>query len=173
MAAGQISAAVLLAAKIQSAYPGSSERRSGVSRDVPVAGQVKRLPKLAGTDRQRVATAVRRDYESGLTLRQVAIKYGRSIGGTRGLLLEAGTAFRPGCGRGGVMREVPKLRRGEKLPLEEQTRLGSLLVKEYQAGKSIRELCLQTGYSIGRMRRLLEAGGVQYRGRGGATHKRR
>jgi len=70
------------------------------------------------------------------------------------------------------MTDVPKLRPGQRVAREEQERLGSLLVNEYQAGKSIRELCAQTGYSIGRMRRLLQAGGVQYRGRGGATRKR-
>lgn len=69
------------------------------------------------------------------------------------------------------MRDVPKLRRGQRVKPEDQARLGRLLVKEYEAGKSIRELCVQTGYSIGRMRRLLEAGGVQYRGRGGSTRK--
>lgn len=69
-------------------------------RGVPASGHARRLPKLAGAERQRVAAAMRKDYEFGLTLRQVAVKYGRSIGGTRGLLLEAGTALRPGRGRG-------------------------------------------------------------------------
>lgn len=71
------------------------------------------------------------------------------------------------------MAEIPRLRRGQRVPPEEQERLGKLLVKEYEGGKSIRQLCAQTGYSIGRMRRLLNAGGVHYRGRGGPTRKRR
>lgn len=70
------------------------------------------------------------------------------------------------------MPEIPKFRPGQRVAPEEQARLGRLLVKEYEAGKSIRQLCVQTGFSIGRMRRLLEAGGVQYRTRGGATRKR-
>jgi len=72
-----------------------------VPRGVPAAGHIRKLPKLAGAERKRIATAMRKDYEYGLTLRQVAAKYGRSIGGTRGLLLEAGTAFRPNT-RGGA-----------------------------------------------------------------------
>jgi hypothetical protein len=71
-----------------------------VPRGVPAAGHVNRLPKLAGAERQRTAAAMRQDYEYGLTLRQVATKYRRSIGGTRTLLLEAGTVFRPQGGGG-------------------------------------------------------------------------
>ena len=52
------------------------------------------FPKLAGIERERVARAMRQDYESGLTLRQVAAKHERSVGGTRDLLVEAGTTFR-------------------------------------------------------------------------------
>jgi hypothetical protein len=70
------------------------------------------------------------------------------------------------------MTKIPNLRPGQRVSPEEQKRLGNLLVKEYEAGKSIRQLCAQTGYSIGRMRRLLQAGGVEYRSRGGATRKR-
>jgi hypothetical protein len=69
--------------------------------------------------------------------------------------------------------DVPKFSQGQRVSPQEQERLGRLLVREYEAGKSIRELCAQTGYSIGRMRRLLQAGGVQFRRRGGATRKRK
>jgi len=72
----------------------------------------------------------------------------------------------------GTVTETPKFRPGQRVAPGEQERLGRLLVIEYQSGKSIRQLCEQTGYSIGRMRRLLEAGGVKYRGRGTATRKR-
>jgi len=74
--------------------------------------------------------------------------------------------------REGTVTETPKFRPGQRVAPGEQQRLGRLLVIEYQSGKSIRQLCAQTGYSIGRMRRLLEAGGVTYRGRGTATRKR-
>lgn len=66
------------------------------------------------------------------------------------------------------MSQVPELRRGQHLPDAERTRLGRQLVKRYQAGLSVRQICAETGYSIGRVRRLLEAGGVEYRPRGGA-----
>jgi hypothetical protein len=66
-----------------------------VPRGIPDAGQKRQLPKLEGAERQRITKAMRKDYEHGLTLRQVAAKYGRSIGGTRALLLEAGTVMRP------------------------------------------------------------------------------
>jgi hypothetical protein len=69
------------------------------------------------------------------------------------------------------MTAVPELKPRQRVARKEQERLGRILVKEYEAGKSIRELCAETGYSIGRMRRLLQAGGVQYRARGGATRK--
>jgi hypothetical protein len=68
------------------------------------------------------------------------------------------------------MTDIPRLRARQRVAPEEQARLGRLLVVQYQSGKSIRQLCADTGFSIGRMRRLLEAGGVQYRARGGATH---
>lgn len=66
------------------------------------------------------------------------------------------------------MINTPKLRPRQRLIPVERERLGKLLGQEYQAGQSIRQLCAQTGYSIGRVRRILEAGGVQYRGRGGS-----
>ncbi|HEU0086250.1 MAG TPA: helix-turn-helix domain-containing protein [Pseudonocardiaceae bacterium] len=66
------------------------------------------------------------------------------------------------------MGKVPDLRRGQRLPDAERAKLGRQLVKRYEAGLSVREICAETGYSIGRVRRLLQEGGVEFRPRGGA-----
>ena len=70
------------------------------------------------------------------------------------------------------MEKVPSLRRGQRLSGAERVDLGHDLLQRYRAGSSIREICQQTGYSIGRVRRLLIDAGVEFRGRGGATRRR-
>lgn len=69
------------------------------------------------------------------------------------------------------MAKIPELSRGQRLPDKERARIGALLLSEYQKGKSIRELCTETGYSIGRVRRMLEEAGVEFRSRGGARKR--
>ena len=54
----------------------------------------------------------------------------------------------------------------------ERAAVGQDLLRRYEAGASIREICRETGYSIGRVRRLLEDAGVTYRRRGGANRSR-
>ncbi len=68
---------------------------------------------------------------------------------------------------------VPKLQRGQHLAGAQRSSVGAHLLREYQAGKSIRELRDETGYSIGRIRRLLLESGVEFRSRGGATRSRK
>lgn len=70
------------------------------------------------------------------------------------------------------MVTTPRLKRGQRLPDAEKRRVGAQLLREYESGKSIRELCGQTGYSIGRTRRLLGEAGVTFRARGGATRSK-
>jgi hypothetical protein len=70
-----------------------------------------------------------------------------------------------------VDQRVPKMGRGRRMPVAEQERVGAELRKRYDAGQSIRELCSDTGYSIGRVRRLLQGAGVTFRARGGATRR--
>ncbi len=70
------------------------------------------------------------------------------------------------------MEKVPSLRRGQRLSGSERANLGDDLLERYRGGSSIREICQQTGYSIGRVRRLLIDAGVEFRGRGGATRRR-
>ena len=70
------------------------------------------------------------------------------------------------------MTKAPQLRRGQRLGGDQRQRLGAQLLAEYEAGASIRQLCAKHGYSIGRVRRLLEEAGVSFRSRGGATRTR-
>lgn len=55
------------------------------------------------------------------------------------------------------------------MPSADRTAVGQDLLHRYESGNSIREICRETGYSIGRVRRLLEDAGVTYRRRGGAN----
>jgi len=67
------------------------------------------------------------------------------------------------------MAQNPTLRRGQRLSGTERDQIGRDLLKRYQSGRSIREICTETGYSIGRVRRLLIEHDVEFRSRGGAT----
>ena len=69
------------------------------------------------------------------------------------------------------MAKTPDLARNQRVTGSEREKLSSELLKRYQRGQSIREICSETGYSIGRVRRLLVDAGVEFRGRGG-THGR-
>lgn len=69
------------------------------------------------------------------------------------------------------MAKTPDLARNQRVTGPDRAKLGSELLKRYQKGQSIREICQETGYSIGRVRRLLVDAGVEFRGRGG-THGR-
>ena len=69
------------------------------------------------------------------------------------------------------MGKTPDLARNQRVTGSERTKLGGELLKRYERGQSIREICAETGYSIGRVRRLLVDAGVEFRGRGG-THGR-
>ncbi len=70
------------------------------------------------------------------------------------------------------MAQAPQLRRGQRLSGPERAQLGAELLARYRGGESIREICASTGYSIGRVRRLLLHAGVEFRGRGGARVRR-
>lgn len=62
-----------------------------------------RRPHLKGADREKTARRAADLYEQGCTIASVARQLGRSYGGTRALLLEAGVTLRP---RGGHTRKV-------------------------------------------------------------------
>lgn len=59
------------------------------------------------------------------------------------------------------------------MPSADRAAVGEDLLRRYESGRSIREICRETGYSIGRVRRLLEDAGVTYRRRGGANRSAR
>ena len=69
------------------------------------------------------------------------------------------------------MTKTPDLARNQRVTGAEREKLSGELLKRYEKGASIREICADTGYSIGRVRRLLVDAGVEFRGRGG-THGR-
>jgi hypothetical protein len=71
------------------------------------------------------------------------------------------------------MAKTPELARNQRVTGTERTKLGNELLKRYQKGASIREICAETGYSIGRVRRLLVDAGVEFRGRGGTQGRSR
>lgn len=67
---------------------------------------------------------------------------------------------------------VPPLAPKERLKDSERKRIGAILLDRYNAGKSIREICAETGYSIGRVRGLLEVAEVKYRPLRGGRRKK-
>jgi hypothetical protein len=69
------------------------------------------------------------------------------------------------------MAKLPNLPRGKRLSGDDRAGVGDELLHRYKNGKSIREICAETGYSIGRTRRLLQEAGVEFRQRGGANHR--
>jgi Helix-turn-helix domain len=69
------------------------------------------------------------------------------------------------------MAKLPNLPRGKRLTGENRNDVGHELLDRYKNGSSIRDLCAETGYSIGRTRRLLLEAGVEFRQRGGANHR--
>lgn len=64
--------------------------------------------------------------------------------------------------------EVPRVVPHMRLPASTAEVIGRELRDRYEAGRSIRELAEETGYTIGRVQRLLEQAGTVMRGRGGA-----
>lgn len=69
--------------------------------------------------------------------------------------------------------KVPDLHRGQRVSGNERDRLSGKLLRQYQSGKSIRQICAATGYSIGRVRRLLIEADVEFRPRGGSNRRKR
>ena len=71
-----------------------------------------------------------------------------------------------------MAKVLPKIAPNKRLVGESRGDTADELLRRYEAGSSIRQLCGETGYSIGRVRRLLEEAGVTFRGRGGATRRK-
>jgi predicted transcriptional regulator len=68
---------------------------------------------------------------------------------------------------------VAEIAKGQRITGPDRDKLGAQLRKQYLAGASIRELAGQTGRSYGFVHRILVDSGVELRGRGGATAKRK
>jgi predicted transcriptional regulator len=68
---------------------------------------------------------------------------------------------------------VAELKKGSRVTGTERQKLSLMLVKQYEAGASIRELAASTGRSYGFVHRVLDEAGVTLRGRGGATRSRK
>lgn len=71
------------------------------------------------------------------------------------------------------MTKPPKLQPGQRLSAPQRDDIGADLLQRYEDGSSIRQICEQTGYSIGRVRRLLVEAGVEFRSRGGGNRAAR
>lgn len=68
---------------------------------------------------------------------------------------------------------MTELQKGRRVTGAEREKLSLTLVKEYEAGASIRELAASTGRSYGFIHRVLDEAGVTLRGRGGATRSKK
>jgi hypothetical protein len=66
---------------------------------------------------------------------------------------------------------TPKLRKHARIGSDDRAQAAATLLQRYEAGSSIRNLAADTGYSITRVRKLLEEAGVRFRSRGGANRK--
>lgn len=64
--------------------------------------------------------------------------------------------------------KIPELDKNRRLSGPARTEIAQALLDEYNGGKSVRQIRDDTGYSIGRVRRLLIEAGVQFRERGGS-----
>lgn len=71
-----------------------------------------------------------------------------------------------------VSNDLPLPGRNQRLSPAERERAAAILAGRYQQGHSIRRLSTDTGYSLGRVRGLLLAAGVTFRGRGGDNRRR-
>lgn len=66
-----------------------------------------------------------------------------------------------------------EIAKGQRITGPDRAKLSSQLSKSYQAGASIRQLASETGRSYGFVHRMLVDSGVQLRGRGGATVRKK
>jgi Helix-turn-helix domain len=68
---------------------------------------------------------------------------------------------------------VAKLAKGQRVTGSDRDRLAKDMKRKYESGKSIRELAAETSRSYGFVHRILSDGGVELRGRGGATRRKK
>ena len=68
---------------------------------------------------------------------------------------------------------MAQIAKGQRVTGADRDALTEELVKKYQAGASIRELAAETNRSYGFIHRILKDSGVELRGRGGATQRKK
>jgi hypothetical protein len=68
---------------------------------------------------------------------------------------------------------MAKIAKGQRVTGAERETLTVDLVKKYKSGASIRELAADTSRSYGFIHRILKDAGVELRGRGGATRRKK
>jgi hypothetical protein len=68
---------------------------------------------------------------------------------------------------------VVTIAKGRRVTGADRDKLTRDLVSQYKSGASIRELAAQTSRSYGFIHRILKDAGVQLRGRGGATRRKK
>jgi hypothetical protein len=68
---------------------------------------------------------------------------------------------------------VAELKKGARITGSDRSKLGTEVRKQYERGRSIRELADSHGRSYGFIHRLLNESEVSLRGRGGATRGRK
>jgi hypothetical protein len=67
---------------------------------------------------------------------------------------------------GGELETVPFMEPNERMSSWLDARVGRILADEYKSGASINKLAADTGYSVSRVRGLLEREGVSFRSQG-------
>jgi Mor family transcriptional regulator len=116
----------------------------------------KRYSRLEREERSQLSATLVREYEAGISVRSLAVKHQISYGRAYRILKETGICMRP---RGGWNRKaIPE--GGER------SQLSATLVREYEAGISVRSLAVKHQISCGQAYRILKETGICMRPRG-------
>jgi len=75
--------------------------QQALETEVPQVVELKKGSRVTGSERDRLATDLRRKYDSGESIRALAASTGRSYGFVHRMLSESGASLR---GRGGATR---------------------------------------------------------------------
>ena len=68
--------------------------------------------------------------------------------------------------------DLPAVPPNHRIKGSQRAEVARELLRRYEGGRSIRQLCAESGYSIGRVRGLLKEAGVTFRRRGGRSPRR-
>lgn len=119
---------------------------------------VERHKRLSDRERDKLATALSKEYAQGRSLAELAEARGTSAGRVRGLLLAAGVTLRS---RGGDNRK----------PDPQRKQLTKTVAAAYAKGATLGELAAQHGVSAATARNLVLEGGGTMRARGGSRRR--